>query len=178
MIILPRDGVARTAAAAVEARQKMLPAVLASDRNADAGTHSLLYPCLNGAPLRVVDDAQIRHGHDAGDALLFEISARLRRVIRADDQVARLGGDEFAIILQDADNADEIRRICTRIADSFANEVRFIGKRMTASTSVGVAVFPEDGDLEESLYKSADFALYEAKRGGRNTSRTAASISE
>jgi diguanylate cyclase (GGDEF)-like protein len=116
-------------------------------------------------------------GHDAGDALLVEISARLRRAVRANDQVARLGGDEFAIILQDADNADEIKRICIRIADSFANEVQFNGKRMTASTSVGVAVFPEDGDQEDSLYKSADVALYEAKRGGRNTWRYSAATS-
>ncbi|MEG3166162.1 GGDEF domain-containing protein [Sphingomonas sp. PB2P19] len=113
-------------------------------------------------------------GHDAGDALLVEISARLRRAVRADDQVARLGGDEFAVILQGADNADEIKRICIRIADSFAEEVRFNGKGMIASTSVGVAVFPDDGDQEEILYKSADIALYEAKRGGRNTWRYSA----
>jgi diguanylate cyclase (GGDEF)-like protein len=116
-------------------------------------------------------------GHDAGDALLVEISARLRRAVRGDDQVARLGGDEFAVILVDADNADEIRRICKRIADSFANDVQFNGKQMTASTSVGVAVFPEDGDQEEALYKSADVALYEAKRAGRNTWRNSAATS-
>jgi len=116
-------------------------------------------------------------GHDAGDALLVEVSARLRRAVRADDQVARLGGDEFAIILYDADNADEIKRVCIRIANSFANEVRFDGKRMTVSTSVGVAVFPENGDQEDSLYKSADVALYEAKRSGRNTWRYSAAAS-
>jgi len=116
-------------------------------------------------------------GHDAGDALLVEIGARLRRAVRANDQVARLGGDEFAVILQDADNADEIKRICRRIADSFTAEIQFNGKRMTASTSVGVAVFPENGDQEDSLYKSADVALYEAKRGGRNTWRYSAANS-
>jgi diguanylate cyclase (GGDEF)-like protein len=116
-------------------------------------------------------------GHDAGDALLVEIGARLRRAVRADDQVARLGGDEFAVILQDADNVDEIRQICARIADSFAKDVQFNGKRMTPSTSVGVAMFPEDGDQGETLYKSADIALYEAKRGGRNTWRYSAATS-
>ncbi|MDN4634549.1 GGDEF domain-containing protein [Sphingomonas sp. PsM26] len=116
-------------------------------------------------------------GHDAGDALLVEISARLRRAVRADDQVARLGGDEFAVILQDADNVDEIKQICTRIADSFSKEVQFNGERITPSTSVGVAVFPEDGDQEATLYKSADIALYEAKRGGRNTWRYGAATS-
>jgi diguanylate cyclase (GGDEF)-like protein len=115
-------------------------------------------------------------GHDAGDALLVEISARLRRAVRSDDQVARLGGDEFAVILQNADNAEEIERICTRIADSFTNKVQFNGIQIAASTSVGVAVFPEDGDQEDSLYKSADVALYEAKRSGRNTWRYSAAI--
>jgi diguanylate cyclase (GGDEF)-like protein len=115
-------------------------------------------------------------GHDAGDALLVEIGARLRLAVRPDDQVARLGGDEFAVILQNADNADEIERICMRIVNSFDKEVQFNGKRMTASTSVGVAVFPEDGDQEESLYKSADVALYEAKHSGRNTWRYSAAI--
>ncbi len=115
-------------------------------------------------------------GHDAGDALLVEISARLRRAVRSDDHVARLGGDEFAVILQSADNAEEIERICTRISDSFTNKVQFNGMQIATSTSFGVAVFPEDGDQEESLYKSADLALYEAKRSGRNTWRYSAAI--
>jgi diguanylate cyclase (GGDEF)-like protein len=63
-----------------------------------------------------------------------------------------------------------------RIVNSFDKEVQFNGTRMTASTSVGVAVFPEDGDQEESLYKSADVALYEAKHSGRNTWRYSAAI--
>lgn len=113
-------------------------------------------------------------GHDAGDALLVEISARLRRAVRANDQVARLGGDEFAVLLQNADNAEEIEQVCMRIVNSFAKDVQFNGERIPASASVGVAVFPEDGDREESLYKSADVALYEAKRGGRNTWRYSA----
>lgn len=116
-------------------------------------------------------------GHDAGDALLVEISARLRCAVRADDQVSRLGGDEFAVILQDADNADEIRQICMRVAESFATDIQFNGKAMRTSISVGVAVFPEDGDQEESLYKSADIALYDAKRSGRNTWRYSAATS-
>ena len=107
-------------------------------------------------------------GHDAGDALLVEIGARLRSAVRADDKVARLGGDEFAIILKDAQDPPEFRRICKRIADSFADVVEFKGNIMVAGSSVGVAVFPEDGDQEESLYKSADVALYAAKRDGRN----------
>jgi diguanylate cyclase (GGDEF)-like protein len=115
-------------------------------------------------------------GHDAGDALLVEISARLRRAVRSGDKVARLGGDEFAVVLQNADNAEEIERICFRIADSFTNKVQFNGIQIATSTSVGVAVFPEDGDQEESLYKSADVALYEAKRSGRNTWRYSAAI--
>lgn len=113
-------------------------------------------------------------GHDAGDALLVEIGARLRRAVRPDDQVARLGGDEFAVILQSAYKPHEIERTCMRIVHSFAKEKQFNGAEIRASTSVGVAVFPKDGDQEESLYKSADVALYEAKRCGRNTWRYSA----
>ncbi|RYF11174.1 MAG: GGDEF domain-containing protein, partial [Oxalobacteraceae bacterium] len=113
-------------------------------------------------------------GHDAGDALLVEIGARLRRAVRPDDQVARLGGDEFAVILQSAYKPHEIERTCMRIVNSFAKEIQFNGAEIRASTSVGVAVFPKDGDQEESLYKSADVALYEAKRCGRNTWRYSA----
>ncbi|QXQ06730.1 GGDEF domain-containing protein [Sphingosinicellaceae bacterium] len=110
-------------------------------------------------------------GHDAGDALLIEVGARLRAAVRAQDDVARLGGDEFAVLLSDADDAPAIAAVCERIASSSRNAIEFDGARMQSSLSVGVALFPDNGTDQDSLYKSADLALYQAKRSGRNAWR-------
>ena len=117
-------------------------------------------------------------GHDAGDALLIEIGARLRRAIRAEDNVARLGGDEFAILLPGADDPAEVAALCDRLAASCGDTVEFNGAAIKASLSVGIAMFPDNGDQQESLYKSADLALYQAKHSGRNTWRFSKTIVE
>ncbi len=111
------------------------------------------------------------YGHDAGDALLVETAARLKASVRSTDVVIRLGGDEFAILLSNVDDPKAIEYACTRIADSFAEGLNFKGVTVPASSSIGVALFPYDGDTQERLYKAADVALYEAKRAGRNTWR-------
>jgi len=110
-------------------------------------------------------------GHDAGDAFLVEASIRLQAAIRSTDCVARLGGDEFAILLSnDLDDA-AIANVCNRIMKSFQAPVRFKTLDIHTSASVGVAVSPDHGHNQESLYKSADLALYDAKRAGRNNWR-------
>jgi diguanylate cyclase (GGDEF)-like protein len=90
--------------------------------------------------------------------------------VRESDCVARLGGDEFAILLISPTAPAGIDMVCKRIVDSFDAGIPFNGSTLKATCSVGVAVFPSDGDTQESLYKSADMALYEAKRRGGNTS--------
>lgn len=107
-------------------------------------------------------------GHDAGDAILKEAAVRLRSVLRENDCVARLGGDEFAIILMGNGDVDTV---CKRIIWSFAAPVHFQAHKLQTSPSIGVAMFPDDGDGEDALYKSADVALYRAKSAGRNTWR-------
>jgi diguanylate cyclase (GGDEF)-like protein len=108
------------------------------------------------------------YGHDAGDAFLVETSNRLQSAVRATDQVARLGGDEFSILLIGRRDEEWLHKICDRIVDSFSVPVAFNDLTIRATVSVGVASFPKDGDTQEKLYKSADIALYEAKRLGRN----------
>jgi diguanylate cyclase (GGDEF)-like protein len=108
-------------------------------------------------------------GHDAGDKFLVVTARRLELAVRSTDKVARLGGDEFAILLAGTNDKECLKRICDRIVESFSEPVSFQNGSILASASVGVALFPEDGDTPESLYKSADLALYEAKRHGRNT---------
>ena len=108
-------------------------------------------------------------GHDAGDAVLIESANLLRAAVRESDCVARLGGDEFAILLITPADPGGVEMVCQRIVESFATGVFFNSTILKASCSVGVAVFPSDGDTQEGLYKSADMALYEAKRLGGNT---------
>ena len=106
------------------------------------------------------------HGHDAGDAFLVEASIRLRAAVRPSDFVARLGGDEFAILTGDDQQA--MRRICSQIVNIFTDAISFKNIKIRTSASVGVAVFPDHGNTQEELYKSADLALYQVKQMGKN----------
>jgi diguanylate cyclase (GGDEF)-like protein len=103
-------------------------------------------------------------GHDAGDAVLIETAKRLREALRESDCAARLGGDEFGILLVSPCNRVGIETVCGRIIDSFAVSIPFKEIELQAICSIGAAIFPEDGDNQEDLYKSADLALYESKR--------------
>ena len=112
-------------------------------------------------------------GHDAGDALLVETARRLRSIARRADVVARLGGDEFAILLADTAIASAVDIACARILAAFDTPVFHEGHQMRTSPSIGIALYPLDGSTQDALYKSADLALYEAKRSGRHTWRFA-----
>ena len=112
-------------------------------------------------------------GHGAGDAMLVETARRLRNIARKADVVARLGGDEFAILLADTALPSAVDIACHRIQDAFDRPILHEGHEMRTSPSIGVALFPIDGTTQDELYKSADLALYEAKRSGRHTWRFA-----
>jgi diguanylate cyclase (GGDEF)-like protein len=105
-------------------------------------------------------------GHDAGDAVLINSAGLLRAAVRESDCVARMGGDEFAILLNGPPDPTGIDLVSKRIIESFSAAIDHDSSRLQASCSVGVAVFPSDGGTQESLYKSADMALYQAKRAG------------
>jgi diguanylate cyclase (GGDEF)-like protein len=108
-------------------------------------------------------------GHDVGDAVLVEAARRLQEAVRGSDVVARLGGDEFAILLPQIAGAADVELVCRRIIDSFVEPIVLRGATVLATPSLGSAEFPRDGDSQEAIYKSADLALYAAKRAGRNT---------
>jgi diguanylate cyclase (GGDEF)-like protein len=123
--------------------------------------------------LLLIDLDRLKHindtlGHDVGDALLIEAAIRLQAAVRKSDCVARLGGDEFAVLLTQNPAAADIEAVCKRIVDNFALEVIVNGTGVKTSPSIGVAVYPEHGTAQDRLYKSADVALYEAKRLGGN----------
>jgi diguanylate cyclase (GGDEF)-like protein len=114
-------------------------------------------------------------GHDAGDALLREAAKRFIAVFRATDCVVRLGGDEFAVLLAGDHAVIEVDSLCQRVVTSLAVPMTYNENQMQTSASIGVAFFPRDGTTQDELYKSADTALYDAKRCGRNTWRYVAS---
>lgn len=107
-------------------------------------------------------------GHDAGDALLMAMALRLQQAVRGADRVARLGGDEFAVILSQTSELAAVERVCKRILASLGQAVEFKDSAMRVTASLGSAQCPTQGSTTDSLYKAADTALYEAKRGGRN----------
>jgi diguanylate cyclase (GGDEF)-like protein len=135
--------------------------------------------------LLMVDLDRFKHindtlGHDAGDALLIAAAQRLQSALRGSDRIARLGGDEFAILLEDlpathAAQMDCVSGVCQRLIDGFVDAVAFNDAQMRTSASIGVAIYPDHGTTREELCKSADLALYEAKRSGRNAWRCHAS---
>ncbi|MGV8934704.1 MAG: EAL domain-containing protein [Gallionellaceae bacterium] len=106
-------------------------------------------------------------GHSYGDAFLIEVSKRLKSVLREEDTASRLGGDEFILMLPGTDSlgaANVAQKLLQAIAEPFRNEQYDI----SATASIGIALYPEDGINMESLSKSADTAMYRAKHEGRN----------
>jgi diguanylate cyclase (GGDEF)-like protein/PAS domain S-box-containing protein len=110
-------------------------------------------------------------GHPAGDKLLRDAAERLAYCVRGYDTVARLGGDEFAILLPEVRSGDDLGRVANKILDSFKEPFMLESSEVFVSCSIGIAVYPSDGDNAEDLLKQADSAMYFAKRSGRNTFR-------
>lgn len=109
-------------------------------------------------------------GHSTGDALLVELSRRLRDVLREDDIISRLGGDEFILLLSGVDELGA-ERVAEKLLHT-VNQSYLIGQYdLNVSASIGIAVYPEDGDNLETLLRNADTAMYRAKQDGRNSFR-------
>ncbi len=109
-------------------------------------------------------------GHGAGDELLCAIAARLNDLVRESDTVARLGGDEF-VILVEMDTPDDAIPVVQKILDAMSKPYGISGRELFASTSIGISLYPKDGDSAEELLKNADVAMYRSKKRGRNTFR-------
>jgi diguanylate cyclase (GGDEF)-like protein len=107
-------------------------------------------------------------GHATGDALLIEVSRRLRGAVRGSDLVARLGGDEFLILMVAADIRSEIERVRLRLTRAVAEPVHLGGRDLHVTASIGVALYPQHGSDVQTLMRNADLAMYSAKEGGRN----------
>ncbi|AMK75190.1 MULTISPECIES: EAL domain-containing protein [Methylomonas] len=106
-------------------------------------------------------------GHSVGDALLVELAKRLCAVLREEDTVTRLGGDEFIFLLPGTD-ADGAANVAQKLLDAIAEPYRIEQFDLTMSASIGIALYPHDGEDLESLSKSADIAMYRVKTDGRH----------
>ena len=107
-------------------------------------------------------------GHDMGDLLLREAAERLRACVRESDFVARLGGDEFTLLLLDAQSSEDVERVAQQILKRLSEPFQLGDESAYISGSIGITMYPEDGDSEELLLKHADQAMYAAKSQGRN----------
>ncbi len=108
-------------------------------------------------------------GHSLGDELLRVIATRLRSVLREGDTIARMGGDEFTVLLMDMTKADDAATIAQKLLETVAEPVRIEGQELYVTTSIGIALYPTDGETAEALLQSADGAMYRAKESGRNS---------
>jgi two-component system CheB/CheR fusion protein len=107
-------------------------------------------------------------GHDVGDEVLRQISARLQSCLRDHDTLARLGGDEFTILVEGV-TSGETEALALRLRDALAPPLSLVGGDARITASMGIAFYPEDGQDAASLLKSADAAMYMAKAAGRST---------
>ena len=110
-------------------------------------------------------------GHALGDELLRQVSHRLVECIRIRDSIARLGGDEFAIILAARGGQQRAYALAKRILERLRQPFFVKGSEVTVSASIGIAIFPDDALMAETLVKYADTAMYQAKHAGRDTFR-------
>jgi len=107
-------------------------------------------------------------GHNVGDQLLIEVSKNLSKIMRNSDFLARIGGDEFNILVEDLDSAVAAEEIAQKIIAQMKKPLLVNGKQMHITSSVGIAIYPNDGQESITLLKNADLAMYQAKADGRN----------
>ena len=107
-------------------------------------------------------------GHQAGDLLLRAVGKRLSGLLREVDTVARMGGDEFVILLSSLQKREDASLVARKIVETFQKPVDLGGRPVSVTTSVGIALFPQDGEDIDTLIRHADAAMYRVKEGGRN----------
>jgi diguanylate cyclase (GGDEF)-like protein/PAS domain S-box-containing protein len=107
-------------------------------------------------------------GHPAGDELLKSVSAHLVSLVRENDTVSRVGGDEFTIIAEGLTSFHSVSLLADKIVKGMVHDFNLGNQKVMTSISIGIAVYPQDGDTHEELLKNADTALYKAKGLGRN----------
>jgi diguanylate cyclase (GGDEF)-like protein len=106
-------------------------------------------------------------GHSVGDKMLKTVGARLLSCMRAEDTVSRLGGDEFVVVIPEISEPDDAVKVARRIIQMLSRTIIYEGHELTLSASIGLTIFPTDGNDPETLIKNADLAMYQAKKQGK-----------
>ncbi|HYH40323.1 MAG TPA: EAL domain-containing protein [Azospirillum sp.] len=145
-------------------QDRLTHAIAAAKRS--NGTVAVLFLDLDH--FKVINDSL---GHTIGDEVLKDVAVRLQQALREVDTVGRLGGDEFIIVLPDAGNAADVARVAARILDCVCEPMRIKDRDFTISPSIGISLYPADGEDGERLIKNADAAMYQAKAAGRHAFR-------
>lgn len=107
-------------------------------------------------------------GHPVGDQLLQEVARRLSGQLRKQDTVARVAGDEFSVILEEVKNSEDAVQVAKSLLSAFDTPIRVGSHELHVTISVGISIFPDDGDNATVLVKNADAAMFRSKREGRN----------
>ncbi|KAF0216534.1 MAG: PAS/PAC sensor-containing diguanylate [Geobacteraceae bacterium] len=114
---------------------------------------------------KVINDT---FGHPSGDLLLKDVAEKLKHELRQYDTVSRLGGDEFVILISDTDRNLDIGRIAARILDIFNTPIEIKEQEVFVTASIGISIYPADGENADILLKNADAAMFHAKKKGKN----------
>jgi len=107
-------------------------------------------------------------GHDVGDKVLQAVAMRVQSIIREEDTFSRLGGDEFTLILEGVESIEDVSSLAKKILLSLSKVLYIKEHELYLSSSMGIALYPKDAQDDVPLLKSADTAMYEAKKKGRN----------
>src|SRR5690606_8979406 len=110
-------------------------------------------------------------GHPVGDLLLIAVAGRMMPHLRETDTISRQGGDEFVILLPELHSAADAAQVCDKLQREMDEPVALDGRSLRISVSMGVAMFPDDGETVETLLQKADVALYQVKNSGRGDYR-------
>ena len=108
------------------------------------------------------------HGHEVGDKLLQAVSQRISEAVRSEDVVVRMGGDEFVVVLNIVKSTNQVHETASRITAALGAPLEIDGKPLVTTASVGVSMFPRDGEDVGALLRHSDTAMYQAKDRGRN----------
>jgi diguanylate cyclase (GGDEF)-like protein/PAS domain S-box-containing protein len=131
--------------------------------NRDNLTMSILFIDLDR--FKIINDTL---GHQVGDKLLQSVAKRIREVLRDTDMVARMGGDEFIVVLETARDKKAAAYVCQKILDTLKKPIKIADHALNTSASIGVAMYPDNGNNITTLIKNADTAMYHAKDLGKN----------
>ena len=109
-----------------------------------------------------------QYGHAAGDLLLCEVARRLADNVRDSDTVSRQGGDEFIILVPELPESEQVVQLGMKLLRILGETYLIDGHELNITPSIGIAVYPDDGEDIDTLLKNADTAMYRAKNAGRN----------